>query len=271
MRQLGVFPTILGLCLSVGSAFGEEPRVLDDKVINERAVIAGRKELCKPKDGKTVFYEELTDLIIGATPLELGDRFASHLSQSGVDFQIDGDGVISNWKLTTLSGSTARDFWTLYAVATCPPVKTSGALDLPVKMHIENLRLPLVRSQEGEQQRLQLANSISRKIGARYVYFPLIPATFVDSFKGQIDIETVAGKENLVGISIAKLWNSVDGEPGTEVAKKDPELSAFLGEWSNFLKKEKNPSRSQIMKFASTLKDKYRNLLKEGEPEAPLP
>ena len=261
-----------GLLASIAAAYAQDNAKLAT-VIDERASAAGREERCIKKDENSMYLLDLSDLLIAATPLELGDRFEKTPSKSIVTFRVRPDGRISNWKLATLSGSVARDFWTLYSVATAPAIKPPGK-NSEIDMCIQNIRVPLVRTQIAEQQRLQLANSISRKLEAEYVYFPLIPATAIDCFKGEMEIETVTSKDNLVGIHTSRLWKSTNGKSGIEATKgisSDKELSDFLKEWSVFWSQEKYPSRSKMVNFARDLKVRYKSLLKEGEPEAPLP
>lgn len=261
---------LLTILLSWGAGAQAEQAV-SESVKNERECPLPRKELCKPRSPIMSYQQELTDLIIGSTPLEEGDRWAKTFKPASVAFNVNKDGEVENWKLTSLSGSVARDFWTLYAVASCPPAKPDG-ISTPITLGVDNVRIPLVSSKEAEDWRVQQSCVIPRKEHADYVYFSLIPASFISKFPKEIGIPDICAKRNLVGIPVSSLWkNSESVDLANQILQSNHDLSEFLGSWSKFLKKHQNPSRESILAYADSLKGKYPNLLKEGEPEAPLP
>jgi hypothetical protein len=101
----------------------------------------------------------------------------------------------------------------------------------------------------------------------------LIPASFIRAFPGTVSIADITDGDNLVGIPIKSLC--VNGKMNWSVKSANTFLeqkNEFLSEWSKFFKSHPLPTRITIMKFASSLKAKYKTLLvTEGEPEAPLP
>lgn len=222
---------------------------------------------------KHEFQDKLNDTILAGTPIELGERWSEKPTRTVVAFDVDKTGKFSNWRLTVLSGSIARDFWTLYSAFTCPEVLPPTTLTFPFPANISNIKIQSVRGVDAQTSRIELADCISRKIDAKYVYFPLIPATFAKAYPDKFNISEITSKENLVGIATERLWKSspeTGGETANQTIRKDKQLQEFLLEWSNFLKAG-SVQKVDIQKFASSLRSKYKSLLKEGEPVAPLP
>jgi hypothetical protein len=229
------------------------------------------------KSPRGIYVHDVSELIIGSTPFEQESKWGSHHSISRTTVTIGESGRFSNWRISEVSGSIARDFWTLYAVASCPPTKPAAEIKTPFTIDICNARLgAIVSLKESEDWRIEQGWSISRNIDAKNIFFCLIPASFIRSFPNTVSIADVTARENLVGIPVNRLCS--DGKTNwSEKSANDfldnrNEVSKFLNEWSQFFQNNPKPSRADITQFASSLKTKYKALLvTEGEPEAPLP
>ena len=128
-------------------------------------------------------YNQFLDvMIIGSTPKESPSEGAAAQTVSDtttVLFDADSEGHLSNLKMVRISPSIARDFWTLYAVATCPPHKPFKGLKPPIEqLKIDNAPLPMEQTQEELTNRLALQHAIPRKREAQTIYFALIPPSW---------------------------------------------------------------------------------------------
>jgi len=220
------------------------------------------------------FTTSVSDVILSSTPLEQGDRYVENPTQTTVSFDVDKTGQLSNWRLNGLSGSLARDFWTVYACMTCPPQRPPDSIETPLKMSVKNERTPCVSNKEQEDWRVEQGYGIPRKSTASRIYFSLIPASAIASFPNTVTIGDITDRRNLVGIPITALSPSGkywDTESASSIINGDGQVAKFLHEWPHFFAKTPHPTREDIISFADKLKQQYNSLLKEGEPEAPLP
>jgi hypothetical protein len=224
------------------------------------------------------YRSNMQNLIIGSTPFEEEKSENAIHETSRIEFTVDDLGHLSNWRVTEVSGSIARDFWTLYAVASCPPIKPSERIEAPFNMEVLNARLgAIVTSQEALDWRIEQGPRITRKSDARNIFFCLIPTSFIRTFPNTVSVADVVSRDNLVGIPLNRLcldggitWSNKSA--ANDFIGQKTEVFALLCEWSQFFSKNPNPSRDTILQFASSLKTKYKALLvTEGEPEAPLP
>jgi hypothetical protein len=217
------------------------------------------------------FGYQLRKAILGSVPADSDN--VSAIDQeiaTVVKFNLDQDGRISNWKITTSSGAVAKDFWTVYAVASCPPM---GYRLGPDNSQVENYGVTTGSDPEEENWRINLRSQIQSVKGAKSVFFPLIPVSFITRFPGTVSLADICTKKNLVGISVSNLTGS-DSEKGIITQKfieSDSQISSFLKEWQSFFSSTPTPTKAQIDEFAEGLKIKYKDLLEEVEPLAPLP
>jgi hypothetical protein len=232
-----------------------------------------RHESCvgKPKSAEFLYTRELCNFITRAIPLEVGDQFSKHIRVTGLVFDVDKAGKVSNVRLNETSGSISRDFWSLYAATSCPPFPKNAT---PVSTFMNVLRNPTGQT-EIDDIRLKQSCAISRKIGAQKIFFCLIPGTIPAAFPGTINSMEITSRSNFVGIDIEKLtpggkeW-TVDSVNKTITT--NPEVSAFLKEWPDFYSKNPHPDHDSIIAFADSLRKRYGDLIQVGEePEAPLP
>ncbi|MBS1992137.1 MAG: hypothetical protein JSS83_16560 [Cyanobacteria bacterium SZAS LIN-3] len=236
-----------------------------------------RRESCPKKPPDFGYYQSINDIVVGSIPLDQGDRYSEkeHFERTAIVFDVDRAGHFSNFKTTELSGSLARDFWTLYATMTCPPMKPPDFIAAPVSASVSSYRIMQVSNKEAEDWRIELGSTISRRLEARSVYFPLIPASFIALLPNTVSITDISDRSNIVGIAVSRLcpegkkyWSQADVG---ELITGQGEISKFLQEWPQFLKNKLQPSREEIIAFAGQLKRKYSKLLEQGEPVAPFP
>lgn len=230
---------------------------------------------CTPKSADMQTREGIVSLIMSATPKEScneGPPEKTVLNTSTLLFDVDARGMVSNLKVIRISDSIARDFWTIWAVASCPPSKVAHSVK---EVQIDNLPIPLESSQIELEERKAQEKLIQRKLGASRIYFALIPPTVLQVFPGMFSKEEIFSKTNMVGVNLSALspkgadyWSL---GAANDAIKSNRPVSDFLSEWNLFFNEHMNPSKLNIKSFAQSLKHKYRDLLQEGEPEAPLP
>jgi hypothetical protein len=223
-----------------------------------------------------LYARKTSDVIIGSTPLEQGDLWSKMPKRTAIAFEVSKEGQFSNWRFKELSGSLSRDFWTLYAVSSCPRVPVTEEIETPLSTSVSNYRLRLESSDESLNWRIEQGWGICRKSNAKNIFFCLIPASFIRQLPDTVSIEQVVTRNNLVGIPVDRLCSKGQSNwsltHANELITTKNEISEFLNEWPTFLKKNPQPSAAQINTCADEIKRKYKNLLVlEGEPEAPLP
>lgn len=230
------------------------------------------------KDALSQLHEDIHSIVLGATPAEsVHEGIDSDAATTTVQFNLDRAGIISNIKFVAISNSIARDFWTIWAIASCPPLtSTARALvnnDSQV-CYVNNNPSSHVALQAHEDIRVGLEKRIQRKKNAQVIYFDLLPPSVAEAFPGLFSIDEICAKENFAGIEISTLTKKgLDYWcPGiaNESIKKG-KLCQLLKEWPTFFQKQTKPSKSEMLEFVHVLKKKYRSLLKGEEPVAPLP
>lgn len=230
---------------------------------------------CTPKSADMQIRERIVSLILSATPKEScneGPPEKTVLNCSSILFDVDATGLISNLKVIRISDSIARDFWTMWAVVSCPPSKIEKSVKT---VQIDNLPISYETTQIELEERKAQEKLIQRKLGASRIYFALIPPTFLQVFPGMFSNEEIFSKTNMIGINLSALspkgadyWSL---GAANDAIKTNRPVSYFLSEWNSFFKKHLKPSKSDVKSFAQFLKHKYKDLIQEGEPEAPLP
>jgi hypothetical protein len=182
---------------------------------------------------------------------------------TSVNFTVDAQGRISAVKLTRRSNSVARNFWTMYAVASCPPVKPPTDLATPVTSTVDNFLVQGAESGETLSDRLAQQSAIARNSNSKYISFALIPASYREVFPGYFTIKEICAKENLVSLPISLFQR--------DSAMSSTQIASLLDEWPQFFRRNIKPSKADIINFASLLTKKYKAVLIEGKAEAPLP
>lgn len=275
--KLNVPTLALFACVSCATASAQNTTATTQpSIVDERASLSNRRAHIHQIPPEMGFHQTITDAVLTLAPLELGGRWDEHFEPSSVSFTVNKGGYFSDWQMTSLSDSVTRDFWTLWAVASCPPVKVPEEIKTPFSGHVFNYLGPSVRGADAEQARLQLGYSITRKANAKYVYFALIPSTLpIEGFGGFAGSTMSTHKDYLVGIDINRLWPASKGKWTPAAVNKriaeDKQLSEFLCEWSKYYKARPDPTIEQVRDFAISLMSKYKTLLVHGSPEAPFP
>jgi hypothetical protein len=223
---------------------------------------------------------QITGMVLSSTPLNKKREFKGHdrndtskdlaalrseYPTSVVKFHHEDSGLVSELRLEQASKWLDQDFYTLWAVASFPPVKPYSARMLGSAMSICNSPGQARDTTNAESAiRQAIANSLSQvNLGEKRVAFTLIPGAFIEVFPGVFQLSDICGKENLVSISLESLQqNSVCWTKygAAEVLKSTNTISALLDEWPTFFRQNSHPSRSSILAFASHLREKYKAL-----------
>jgi len=228
-----------------------------------------RTSLCKKKTPLMVYEEEVSEWIIGSTPLEpISESKSGIRPETDVTFVVDKAGRISKWKLISLSGSVNRDFQTLYAVSSCPPLSSTN-IESPTTLRITNIEgMPGVRGIEAEKWRSELQKSLAQKKQSS-VSFPIIPASFIGKFPDLISIEDVCAKENIAEIPKNLLFEStatkqkedlVFVDSANKSIESNTHIKTLLSSWSEFFERNQSPKRSDILKHAEDIRTQLKSM-----------
>lgn len=204
----------------------------------------------------------IRNTVLGSTPQEEEAACKVHNERARITFDTDKLGLFSNLRFTGVSGLLDRDFWTLYAVASCPPIKALSG-DVPLEhVTVENT----CSTKEDKENRLALFHAIPRKPDGDTIFFTLIPASVVHQFPGQFRISEICQRKNIVGIPVncletdGKSYWSLDS--ANELISGHSTISEFLREWPQFYRRKPQPSKTDVLSFAESLRGKYKSLLK---------
>lgn len=208
---------------------------------------------------------EITGMVLSSTPLDTKREFKGPSTVSVVTCHSDDSGFLSELRLDQSSIWLDQDFYTLWAVASFPPVKPYGSRILGPAMSICNSPGQARDTTVAESAiREAVANSLSQESGGKKeVTFTLIPGAFIEVFPGSIQLSDVCRKENLVSISfdsLEKNRNCWTKYSAAEILKSTNTVADLLDEWPTFFRINVHPTRSSILAFAAHLKEKYKGL-----------
>ncbi|MBU6455685.1 MAG: hypothetical protein KGS72_28195 [Cyanobacteria bacterium REEB67] len=218
--------------------------------------LIGKPFIPKAQPLEMQYLQELNELVLRSTPKEeayTGPDGKMPETFTSVSFDVNDAGLISNIKLSRASNSVARNFWTLYAVSSCPPFKPTNEVTLPVHATVDNFLVKGPGGDEDLKDRMALEKSLLLKGDSAHVHFCVIPASFRKVFAGYFTIDEICEKQNVVGLS-----NKL-----AEEGPKNPVISGLFAEWSNFFKRNSKPSKASIIAFRDDLKEKYKKIFVE--------
>lgn len=209
---------------------------------------------------------EVTGMVLSSAPLDMKREFKGPSTVSVVTCNSDDSGLLSELRLDQSSIWLDQDFYTLWAVASFPPVKPYRSRILGPAMSICNSPGQARDTTVAESAiREAVANSLSQeRHGEKRVTFTLIPGAFIEVFPGSIQLHDVCRKENLVSISFDSLeknrnccWTKYSA---AETLKSTNTVAGLLDEWPTFFRTNLHPSRSSMLAFADHLREKYKEL-----------
>jgi hypothetical protein len=208
--------------------------------------------------------DQITGMVLSSTPLDTKREFKGPSTVSVVKCHYDDAGFLSALRLDHASIWLDQDFYTLWAVASFPPVKPYSSRTLEPTMIICNGPGQARDTTVAESSiRQSVAKSLSQENGEK-VIFTLIPGAFIEVFPNSIQLSDICSKENLVSISFDSLeqirnscWTKYSA---AEILKSTNTIADLLDEWPTFFKLNIHPSRSSILAFAAHLNEKYKVL-----------
>lgn len=254
-----IFPLFLSSLILSHSLLAFSPANAADE--QDLLFIQPRNEHRCPPSAEGDFRTALSNAIVGSTPQEQWAGCHGQTQPVMYSFEVDELGHFSHIRTEFRSGLLDRDFWTLYGISSCPPVKPFPGLVPPAHACVGNGCTRTVSTIEGEENRLALLHAIPRNIDDKVIYFTLIPASVITAFPGTFTIKEICESNNIVGIPVSaveELWRP--DPPGTVTFGSIP-TADFLAEWQNFYRINPKPSKGEIITFAESLKHKYENLL----------
>ena len=210
--------------------------------------------------------DQISGMVLSSTPLDTKREFKGPSTVSIVACHSDDSGFLSALRLYQASKWLDQDFYTLWALASFPPVKPYSSRSLGSTMSICNSPGQARDTTVAESAiRQAVANSLSKENrGEKKVTFTLIPGAFIEVFPGSIKLSDICSKENLVSISFDSLeqnrnciWTKYSA---AEMLKSSNTVADLLDEWPAFFKQNLHPSRATILAFAAHLKEKYKLL-----------
>lgn len=212
--------------------------------------------------------DQTTGIVLSSTPLDTKREFKGPATVSVVACHYDNSGLVSELRLCQASIWLDQDFYTLWAVASFPPVKPYGSRVLGSTMSICNSPGQARDTTVAESTiRQSIAKSLSQDNSGNKVTFTLIPGSFVEVFPDALQLSDICSKENLVSISFDSLERNRNGcwtkYSAAEILKSTDRIADLLDEWPTFFKQNLHPSRSSILAFAAHLKEKYKVLFSE--------
>lgn len=219
---------------------------------------------CPPSAEEIHRLNQITGMVLSSTPLDTKREFKGPSTVSVVACHYDNSGLVSELRLYQASIWLDQDFYTLWALASFPPVKPYGSRTLGSTMSICNSPGQARDTTVAESSiRQSVAKSLSQENGEK-VTFTLIPGSFIEVFPDFIQLSDICSKENLVSISFDSLEQNRNGcwtkYSAAEILKSTNTIADLLDEWPTFFKQNLHPSRSSILAFAAHLKEKYKVL-----------
>lgn len=158
-----------------------------------------------------------------------------------------------------------QDFWTIWAIASCPPISPgSYFIKLPTGVIVRNSAKPDEHTKEADECRETLEKAMESLNSAGKIVFPLIPISVAYIYPKTCSKEELLSTNNLVEISASILppkekWSTA---LANEWITSGP-LKDLFREWHNFYITNEKPTRSEILSFATHIKKKYKKVLKE--------
>jgi len=161
-----------------------------------------------------------------------------------------------------------QDFWTIWAVATCPPINSGNYfIKFPTGVVIRNSAMPgeqTVDDEEKDDCRKSLANIMDGLKSDGKIVFPLIPISIAYIYPKTCTKKELLSIKNLVEIPESVLppkekWSAASAN---EWINRGP-LKELFCEWHNFYIAKETPTRAEILSFAQQIKKKYKKVFKE--------
>lgn len=180
--------------------------------------------------------------------------------------KVNAKGIWESFRVSRLSKLQKLDFWTIWAVATCPPIYPGTNLSFPTDAIVGNKREGCETTADEEFCRNALGKIIDGFKNDDDIVFPLIPVSIAWIYPNTFSKEELLSIHNLVAIKASLLpkktkWNV---DKANEWINGGP-LKELLREWHSFFIANEKTSRAEILNFAQLLKKKYQKVLKEAE------
>jgi hypothetical protein len=220
-----------------------------------------------PSEAELRRVYEISGMVLSSTPLDTHRQFKGPSTVSVVKCHFDDFGFLSELRLDQDSIWSDQDFYTLWAVASFPPVKPFSRGILEPTMIICNGPGPARDTSAAESSiREAVANALSQENYNKRIRFPIIAGAFIEVFP-DIHLSDICDKENLVSISYESLQQSRNGGwtkySATKMLESKNTIADLLDEWPAFFKRNLNPSRAELLTFAAHLKEKYKVLFSQ--------
>jgi hypothetical protein len=168
-----------------------------------------------------------------------------------------------NWEsfyVQKVSRFQKQDFWTIWAVATCPPINPGNyCIKFPTYALVRNSGMPGEQTADEEECRKSLGGVVEGLKSDGEIVFPLIPVSIAWIYPNTCSKKELLSINNLVEIPASILppkekWSTASAN---EWINSGP-LKEFLREWHKFYIAKEKPSRAEILSFAQLLKKKYQ-------------
>lgn len=191
-----------------------------------------------------------------------------------IDARVNAKGIWESFQVNQISKLQKLDFWTIWAVATCPPIYPGTNLSFPTLVGIGNKRDSGESTADEEFCRNSLGKLVDNLKNDDNIVFPLIPVSIAGIYPNTFSKEELLNISNLVAIPASLLPKKTEWTAAHANAwiNRGP-LKDLLREWHGFFIANEKPSRADISNFAQLLKKKYQKVLKQVEEGVcpPLP